>query len=412
MLLVGVAGAVLVLACADPERHRILTLLFDGVPAEDGREAPGGATTATSSEPGRAAPDGAVAPGRRALLSPDSPMRLTISRNHESFATNCDRCHEPDATVTNERCMSCHTERVHQEGLEVPSTCGSCHAEHSGRQADLTHAAADRCTECHDFAPFETEHPEFALVEDREAARQAKYGMGLEIFHSIHAKAPVPDGDRKGQACSCMDCHRLNPTLPDTFLPPTYDSICGRCHGSGVHKSVPQTSWKDLREKLPADADANAALLTNARWRAWLRAAPQGTATEAVQEVRNTLRDEGLENCFRCHSFEDREVEGAHLPVVPPTQYRSQWFRRLRFQHSAHGFLDCRHCHQPAPTQAEELGGLILPGKDVCAKCHHQKGASNACSTCHTFHTRTPWFKSDPEREQRVLELLNLADRS
>ena len=47
-LMVGALGAALLVACAGQERRRILTLLFDGVPPEDG----GAEAPATSAGPG------------------------------------------------------------------------------------------------------------------------------------------------------------------------------------------------------------------------------------------------------------------------------------------------------------------------------------------------------------------------
>jgi predicted CXXCH cytochrome family protein len=403
-LLAGVTLVILGLACAEQERLRILTLLFDGVPEEEpGQQTPG---EAPDSERGRQIAE-APAP-TRTLLDPSSPKAHTVSLNHASFATNCDRCHSPNATVTDDHCQACHTERAHEAGIEMPASCGSCHPEHQGRSADLTRPASDRCTECHDAGPFEEEHAEFALIDDPDAAREAKYATGLEIFHTIHAGAPLPDGDREGEDCRCMDCHFLHPTQPDTFEPPTYDTVCHRCHELEVHKSVPSTSWPELRAELPTEADPAPVLLTDARWREWKRQAGDTPAVTAMQQARDALIDDGLEECFRCHSFADREVDGERYAVVPPTRYRRQWFSRVRFKHSAHAFLDCRECHVAPSKVPDELGYLMLPDQEKCASCHREGGASNACSTCHTFHTRTPWFKSDLERQKLVTGLLNL----
>ncbi|MCP4248584.1 MAG: hypothetical protein GY778_16160 [bacterium] len=408
-LMVGALGGALLLACADQERRRILTLLFDGVPPEEtGSKAP---ATSTGPGPQDAAPDAGQPPVQTArFLDPNSTKARTVSSNHASFATNCDRCHGTGAQVVDDACLACHTERAHQPSTEMPFSCGSCHVEHSGPTADLTRPGSDRCTECHDEDPFEEEHPEFALLDDADAARVAKYATGLEVFHSVHRDLPLPDGEREGEALACMDCHRMAPAQPERFEPPTYQASCARCHELELHKSTPQVDWAELRDQLAAGADSSVALLSDARFAAWQGTDPDAAVASSVEKVREALIDDGLEACFRCHSLADRDIDGDRYAVVPVTRYRSRWFPRMRFKHSAHTFLDCAACHVAPGEQAQELGTLMLPGVDNCTTCHRAEGASSACSTCHTFHTRTARYDHDPARSQRAKQLLNLGN--
>jgi predicted CXXCH cytochrome family protein len=294
-------------------------------------------------------------------------------------------------------------------GVDLKITCGSCHVEHSGRLADLTQMPSDRCTGCHDMAPFEEEHPQFSLVADADAARKAKYASGVEVFHSIHMEMDVPTGDREDEPFHCLDCHGLDPMGGEGFTKPTYERSCSFCHELETpHKSLPQTSWADVRGNLPEGVDPNLALVTDARWRAFEDSGASEEHLEALAEARETMVDDGLEECFRCHSFVDREIDDEPHAVVPQLQHRRQWFRWVRFSHSAHTFLDCRHCHQLAEDSDEELGHLMLPGQENCAACHRQGGASSACSTCHTFHERVPRYEPDPARQKRVQDIWRL----
>lgn len=407
LLLAGLASVALGLACAGQERRRILTLLFDGVPEED-------AAGRTDQAPAAEAGSTAASPRRRiTLLDPASPKAQTVSSNHASFAGNCGACHAENVTVTDDRCRACHTERAHQSGIELPFSCGSCHAEHSGRQADLTRMGSDPCTECHDLAPFEEEHCEFPLLDDADSAREAKYAAGLEVFHSLHAEMEVAQGEREGEPLHCFDCHRLDPSRPQAFQPPTYQQTCSPCHElEVVHKSIPETGWGQVRGGLPPGVDPEQALLTDARWEA-LRAELQGRPElAALAEARQKMARAGLADCFRCHTFVDREIDGDHYAVVPPTRYRRPWFPSVRFKHSAHAFMDCQGCHVVPGDSSAELGRLMLPGLETCAGCHREQGASSACSTCHTFHTRVPTFTTDAQRQKRVFELLNLQPKS
>jgi len=404
-LLLSATCLVTVFACAGQERRRILTLLFDGVPEEETAQP---AEQASESEPGRPAPT----PRRTiTLLDPSSPKALTVSANHATFAANCGACHQEDVAVTDERCTVCHAIGLHQD-TDVEMTCGSCHVEHSGRLADLTRMDSDRCTDCHDAHPFENEHPQFSLLDDAAAAAEAKYARGVEVFHSIHTEMEVLEGDREGEPLHCFDCHRLDPMRPLAFEPPAYEQACSSCHElEALHKSIPEAGWNDARQGLPDGADVNQALLTDARWGVLQERLKGGPELAALAEAREKMADQGLADCLRCHSFADAEIDGRHYAVVPPIRHRP-WFPSLRFRHGAHAFLDCRQCHVVPEDSSAELGRPMLPSLEQCSGCHRQGGASNACSTCHTFHARTPRFESDTQRQKRVMKLLNLPPES
>lgn len=391
-------------ACSQEQKRKLLPVFFDGVPTEDSAASSSSEAPATD-QPGEPEP----APRRASLLDPSSPMATQVSHHHAFFASRCDACHEPDVAVTDARCTSCHQAGSHH-GAEVDMTCGSCHAEHSGRLADLTRTPTDRCTACHDNAPYEEEHAEFSLIDDAAAAARAKYAGGVEVFHSIHLEAEVPEGDRADQPFHCLDCHTYDPMQPDTFGRPDYERACRSCHELAVHKSIPETDWQSLRGTLPPGADPNAALVTDARWRAFEESAPEAGQLAALSTVRGKMAEDGLEECFRCHSFVDREIDGDHYAVVPPARTGS-WFRWGRFSHSAHAFLDCQRCHTPAEDAESDLGHPMLPNQATCAECHRQGGVSNACSTCHLFHVRQPRYDSDTVRQKRITDLIKAGSR-
>jgi hypothetical protein len=360
----GGAGLLLAVACSEQQRDRVLTALIDGYP-EEGAE---------SGEPAK--PETAETEVAAAAPAEESGTVRRISANHAGFAADCDSCHGPDRRVAQDLCQECHDIGLHQDS-EMDVGCGACHGEHRGQDADLAQMPADHCTDCHDQHPFEDEHPEFSLVADAGAARKAKYAAGLEVFHSIHA-----------EDMECSDCHRSTGGQEPAFKPVTYADSCAGCHELDDHKPVPETSWPDLRAKLTTPDVAEAVLLSEARWQQKVEGLKDDPQLAVVEEVRETLADEGLEECFRCHSLMDKQADGKRVLAVAPARYRASWFGAVRFSHAAHAEMSCDDCHKVPEDPEEELGRLMLPGKEACAECHNADGASTACSTCHLFHDR------------------------
>ncbi|HUU84886.1 MAG TPA: cytochrome c3 family protein [Phycisphaerae bacterium] len=364
---VGLVCTVLMVACSEQQRQRFLVTFFDGVPQGD-------AATEGGEQPGV----DAVPADRRTAAGPTAEEETgtfrDISANHADFATDCQACHGPGVIVTGVQCRECHDAGLHR-GEEVDVTCGRCHVEHRGLDADLTRVPADRCAACHDRQPFEKEHAEFGLIENAEAARKAKYAAGLEVFHSVHT-----------EDSECSECHQPSGRPEVAFKPVTFADSCATCHELDEHKAVPETPWAELREKLPEGDGADAVLLAEARWQQQRAALKDRPEWAAIEEVREALIDDGLEECFRCHSFVEKEVEGKRTLAAAPVRYRSRWYTSARFSHGTHAEMDCDGCHTVAEDTDAELGRLMLPGKEVCAECHNADGVSNACSTCHVFH--------------------------
>lgn len=370
-VLVVVACAVLLVSCSEQQRQRVMMALIDGYPQDEG----------TAGDAEQAKSETAEAEDGRIAAAPTGEDESAgsfkgVSANHADFATDCDACHGPDKLVTDDRCGECHDVGLHQDA-EMDATCGSCHLEHRGLGADLTQVGVERCTECHDQHPFEEEHPEFVLVADAEAARKAKYAAGLEVFHSLHA-----------EDSECSECHRPTSGGAPAFKPVTFAEACATCHELDEHQMVPETGWAELRTKLPAGDLADVVLLADARWRQRVEALKDQPELAAVEEVREALADDGLEECFRCHSFIEKGAEGAATLAVAPVRYRSRWFGSARFNHGVHSDMDCADCHAVPKDEDTELGRLMLPPKDTCAECHNADAASATCATCHLFHYR------------------------
>ncbi len=114
-------------------------------------------------------------------------------------------------------------------------------------------------------------------------------------------------------------------------------------------------------------------------------------------------------NCALCHQGAKRAT-AIEDPGIP-----ERWLHRARFDHHAHRFVRCLHCHdvpQDKDAKTPDYGqskaaqklkwtgrtkDIMLPSIDTCRQCHasnvsDRPTASTAlaphkCSTCHTYHS-------------------------
>ena len=62
---------------------------------------------------------------------------------HSSLDNQCEKCHDPWGSVSNEKCSACHRDLFQREpdhGKEKP-LCANCHLDHRGRKFDIKAAA-------------------------------------------------------------------------------------------------------------------------------------------------------------------------------------------------------------------------------------------------------------------------------
>ena len=68
-----------------------------------------------------------------------------------------------------------------------------------------------------------------------------------------------------------------------------------------------------------------------------------------------------------------------------------------RFDHGPHPTMlrdpgDCTRCHRLAEAgdQPATSRGYAAHQRELCAGCHHDAGAGDACLTCHDYHFQRP----------------------
>lgn len=223
-----------------------------------------------------------AAVGWCAWAAVDGPRHIApgpVVAAHARWERNCESCHVPFAPIKDDtwlstdrtraemdaKCEACHRSAAHHP-LQITAeegSCASCHADHQGRQADISRVADRTCTACHadiarhrlpaavgteavaaaDVMPsretmpitrFDDEHhPAFAsLAKDpgrlkfshvRHMTAGLVFGTPPREGPLTYAKLPVADRARMmppGVAetdlvqLACASCHEFASTLP------------------------------------------------------------------------------------------------------------------------------------------------------------------------------------------------------
>jgi len=336
--------------------------------------------------------------------------------------------------VTDGACLACHAGPLHQKKQASSPACASCHAEHRG--GSLTAVDDTHCAACHadlttrtgppeatarEFTSFPSDHPEFdAVAKGTDATR-------LRLNHRLHLK-PGIRGAGGPVTLACASCHH-----PDQagarMLPVTYERDCRSCHLLGFDTEgrfaegtvVPHGDPNAVRDYLvdlyagsavaaassSGESDPVARAIAEQRSRkARLEPAaytplsqPAGSDRAfVVERVGLALTVLQRQTCALCHGpGHDAALpaaapppEGLALypepPEIPKAAVPAAWMPGAEFSHRAHRALACAACH-PSAGASEETSDVLVPGKAVCASCHHPgDGAPTSCITCHRYH--------------------------
>ncbi len=239
--------------------------------------------------------------------------------------------HSVDQVTQSDRCMDCHHSRLPRDRAQmahnftmtqlqalqnkhdtdgsqlsltnwVASTavsqtavaCSTCHREHGGETASLTHMSNSQCQTCHSsrFTSFAVDHPDWGQWP--YAGTQA-----IAFNHASHSLRHFPTKlNEAGQAKSfqCSQCHPAS-EQGDFVRTTSYEAACAECHDAALKQqssnrldlfvlpSLLEPS-ADLRADWPAAAtgyyDGKVGALTRLwleqrpEWRAAIEALPAG----------------------------------------------------------------------------------------------------------------------------------------
>lgn len=185
-ILVGMALVGVLVGCG-PNRHRILTFFFDGVPD----------------------PNAANITGRQRNVR--SSAGRTVY-GHQPFLENkCDACHQNTddifarAKVRKDICIDCHasvqTQHAVMHGPVMHNVCSLCHSPHQSVNEHLLRAAApDICTQCHVASTLGSMPPEHLEPKSNCLACHSghggpdrnflKTGSGASVARSTEVNTP------------------------------------------------------------------------------------------------------------------------------------------------------------------------------------------------------------------------------
>lgn len=360
-------------------------------------------------------------------------------------------------------CSACHAEHEGPVSLrEVPDAdCVRCHADLGPhRPAGIGTSFASSITS------FAGDHPEFAVIEKKKQDEAR-----LFFHHAKHLDAKSFPDQRQ---MVCSDCHRaglpaanahigdspqrevneatlvsgLKPQA-DYMDPIRYSLHCQNCHPlsvDGVRKrlngtgNVPHDSpsavrtflWGALTQYINAHPEELERYADAAPPRHTPFGGPHSGADEEldrrkiewVDRERRILETQLFDTklfCGKCHEFgTPSDVARADLAVVAhpdrsvpsilEPKISARWFEHASFDHERHRTMNCDECH-PLAKDSKLTADVLLPGIDVCRKCHapakpsSTSGASDRCVLCHTYHVPDlPRNEQSSDRKEALLD--------
>jgi hypothetical protein len=329
-----------------------------------------------------------------------------LSRAHESLEglKSCTKCHEAGQKLSQEKCLSCHTELA--EGLRerkgfhgrIPANeraCESCHSEHHGRDAALI-----------DWGPKKQagfEHgPKTGFPLEGEHAK-----LGCERCHeprlviddsirSLLKKHP----ERKsflGLGTACKACHfdehrgQLGDRCEQCHTPKAWKPAPGFDHGKtdfpleGAHRKVGCAECHSATQAAPAPAGTFPAprSATFARF----ESLPHASCVDCHEDPH---KGRFSQRCTSCHTVESwHQIRNA----LKDREFHDKTRFPLR---GLHLDVACKSCHGPFPGRPARFQGLAFGSCEAChADAHLNQlegpgGKKPDCDQCHTVDGFSP----------------------
>jgi len=329
-----------------------------------------------------------------------SPGPLSKAHADLEGLKNCTQCHVKGAQLTNDMCLTCHTElkdriATHRgfHGRLSPAEliCNKCHHEHQGRDIVLIDWGA-RGQNAFDHRktgfPLLGKHAQVACSDCHNDKLIADTAV-----RALRAKEPQRT-TFLGAAVQCVGCHfdehrgQLRTACKDCHNESAWKPARGFNHAKtvfrllGKHKGV--QCLKCHARTLDADAYKDEVVRPRSEVFARFRPVAHGSCVDCHKDPHGGRLGE---NCTGCHTENDwREIRGP----IGERAFHEKTPYPLR---GAHVEVACRSCHGPFPGVKATFKGLRF---DSCTACHvdahlAQLGSPPAaCDTCHTVQAFLP----------------------
>lgn len=329
--------------------------------------------------------------------------RGPLAVGHRKWERDCAACHTGAfAPVRDETCLGCHRVGAHVPAARgADPACGTCHAEHRGRES-LASVGEAHCNVCHE------DHHGILSFDDHGPLPPLELDQHIRFDHKAHLDPELPGRLRLPGfelPLACGDCHE---PAGEGFRAVSFDAHCARCH-------------KEMLDPGAADVTIphGVALASLRTWIAGFYAthARDGTPSAAPRPAEEALADaeaawrtlagQGKTSCALCHEIDASDAAAPRIvePRIPEHWRRPAAFDPsggtplARFDHRAHRFAirdappgpegNCLFCHSEA-ARSIRASDLNLPRIESCRECHVHGGAETSCSGCHPFHTVPP----------------------
>jgi len=300
-----------------------------------------------------------------------SPGKLTRAHASLEGISNCTKCHELGAKISEQKCLDCHQplrNRINQnKGFHTSvgvkgKQCISCHSEHHGLTFEMVR--------------FDVKNFNHSLT-----------GYELKGAHKgvdcaqCHAPANMTDIKLKlnpdtylGLNPSCISCH-------EDKHQKTLGNDCSKCHNT--EKFVPASGFNHDKTAFPLSGAHVHVQCTDCH------------KTE-IRNGKDFQQFSGVQhkNCNACHKDPHQGNYVDALPICHSTESFSKMKSTSAFNHSLTGFvlegkhkvLDCKKCHDKRSGTKDNYQEFISEKNITCLTCHedvHENKFGPDCRTCH-----------------------------
>jgi hypothetical protein len=304
-----------------------------------------------------------------------SPGELSKAHVHLEGMSKCTQCHTLGAKVSNDKCLTCHTEiktRIDQEkgyhaSVEVKGKeCAACHNDHHGRNFQIIRFEPAKFK--HDLTGYKLEGAH--KNQNCNACHATKFITNQKL----KAKANT----YLGLEPKCLACHSdyHQKTLPEN---------CSNCHDQTAFK--PAAKFSHTNTNFPLLGKHQAVECAKCH-KIEIREGQKYQHFKGVQYA----------NCTNCHTDVHQNKFGQNCKQCHSESSFQTIKNTSSFDHSKTGFLlegkhtnvACASCHKTSLTNPLKHNN--------CTDCHtdyhkgqfSQKGKSPDCATCHTVKGFSP----------------------